>query len=529
MLGFALLVYTAYAVNLMQFPFDYDQGEGFELVDSILLARGEMPYRNTESYPFYSSNYPPLFHVLAIPFVWLFGNAYWYGRLLGFIATLITAGAIGYAVRQGSGSRWFAALAGLAYLSANTVYHIGPLFRQHITMVMFETLAVVILSIAIPQKRRGWVAVGFAMLILAGYTKQLAAITAIAVLLWFFVHNPRRAVLWGAAFALAGGAVFLWLNIITDGEWWRQAIVANTGSINVIQVFALYTLYFRLYGFLLVPALLYVLYEVYFSRISLYSVWFVVALLLGGSASGTWGGGDSYFATSIAGMCILSGVFLGRLASGTLTLPPNAYTRLLGGLRPLAASVASIGIVLAPLFYAGYARATFKMPTDGAFAPLAAALNVQPNAMGRFYDSAGYDVGGYAQIGHFTTPDDLAAGQHIVARILSDPRPTLSEEAGFSLAAGRDVITNPTQLLNLARVGLFSGEVLIQMLEQQAFAHIVLRARFYPVPVLIAMDTYYELDEVVSMNGFDYEILVPRADAAGIPMLYAHSSTTEAP
>jgi hypothetical protein len=529
MLGFALLVYVAYALNLMQFPFDYDQGEGFELVDSIMLARGEMPYRNTEAYPFYSSNYPPLFHVLAIPFVWLFGNAYWYGRLLGFLATLITAGAIGYAVQRGSGSRWFAVLAGLAYLSANTVYHIGPLFRQHITMVMFETLAVVILSVAVPQKRRGWVAVGFALLIVAGYTKQLAAITAIAVLLWFFIQNPRRAVLWGIGFGLAGGAVFVWLNLVTEGEWWRQAIVANTGAINVIQVFALYNLYFKLYGFLLVPAVLYVIYEVYFARISLYSVWFVVALLLGGSASGTWGGGDSYFATSIAGMCILSGILLGRLASGSMTFPANAYTRLLSPLKPLAAAAAAAGVVAAPLFYVGYARATFKMPTDGVFAPLAAALNVQPNALGRFYDSAGYDVGGYAQIGHFTTPEDLAAGQRIVARILSDPRPTLSEEAGFSLAAGRDVITNPTQLLNLARVGLFSGDELIRMLEEQAFAHIVLRARFYPVPVLIAMDTYYELDEIVSMNGFNYEILVPRAAAVKASRLYTYHTTRETP
>ncbi len=69
MLGFALLVYVAYALNLMQFPFDYDQGEGFELVDSIMLARGEMPYRNTEAYPFYSSPVPCAGHPVCVA-VW---------------------------------------------------------------------------------------------------------------------------------------------------------------------------------------------------------------------------------------------------------------------------------------------------------------------------------------------------------------------------------------------------------------------------------------------------------------------------
>lgn len=508
-LGFALFVYCAYALNLMQFPYDYDQGEGFELVDSILFAAGQMPYRDTEAFPFYSSNYPPFFHIMAVPFVWAFGDAYWYGRLLGFLSTFVTATAIAYAVWRNSTSRWVAFLAGLAFLSANTVYHIGPLFRQHITMVMFETLAVVLLASAVPNRRRGQVALAFALLILAGYTKQLAAISALAVLLWFFLQNPRRMILWTIGFAVAGGTIFLWLYVVTEGEWWRQAIVANTGTIDVIQVFALFNLYGKLYGFLLVPAILFVVYEVYFDRISIYTVWFVVALLLGGSASGTWGGGDSYFATSIAGMCILSGIVLGRLATGTFRLPFNLYARIFSPLRGRVWLLAA-GMILVPLLYIGYGRATFKMPTDGAFAPMAQLLGVQPNAMGRFYDSASYDVGGYAHIGHLTTEQDIAAGDRIVQIILSSPLPTLSEEAGFSLAADREVITNPTQLLNLDKAGLFVGDELIGMIERQEFAHIVLRARFYPIPVLVAIDRHYELGEIVQMNGFDYEVLVPR-------------------
>ncbi len=81
-----LVIYIVFALNLIQFPFDYDQGEGFELVDTILFSQGEFPYKDTNIYPFYSSNYPPLFHVIAAPFVWLFGPAYWYGRLLGALA-----------------------------------------------------------------------------------------------------------------------------------------------------------------------------------------------------------------------------------------------------------------------------------------------------------------------------------------------------------------------------------------------------------------------------------------------------------
>jgi hypothetical protein len=59
---FNFSVYITYGINLIQFPFDYDQGEGFELVDVILFSQGQFPDRDTDHYPFYSSNYPPLFH-----------------------------------------------------------------------------------------------------------------------------------------------------------------------------------------------------------------------------------------------------------------------------------------------------------------------------------------------------------------------------------------------------------------------------------------------------------------------------------
>ena len=55
--------------------------------------------------------------MMAAPFVWLFGPSYWYGRLLGFLASLVSAGAIAYAVyRDGERQRWIAASSGLGIL-----------------------------------------------------------------------------------------------------------------------------------------------------------------------------------------------------------------------------------------------------------------------------------------------------------------------------------------------------------------------------------------------------------------------------
>lgn len=246
-LAFHLIVYLVYALNLIQFPFDYDQGEGFELVDTILFSRGEFPYKDTNVFPFYSSNYPPLFHVIAAPFVWLFGAGYWYGRLLGTLSALIAAGAIAYAVyRDGGRNRWAALLSGLAFLASNTIYHIAPLFRQHMSMVMFETLAVVVLAnvneIGDQRTRRRALFTGLAFVLAAGYTKQLAIATAAAVFVFLFIRQPRRSIAWGIGFALVGGALFVWMNIATNGQWWLQTITANVNPFIPDQTVGLFRL-----------------------------------------------------------------------------------------------------------------------------------------------------------------------------------------------------------------------------------------------------------------------------------------------
>ncbi len=518
-LSWYFLVYVVYAANLIQFPFDYDQGEGFELVDTILFSQGKWPYLDTEDYPFYSSNYPPLFHVIAAPFVWVFGPSYAYGRILGFLGTLLTATAISYAVYREGQNRFIAVLSGLAFLASNTIYHIGPLFRQHMTMVMFEMLAVVVLAHAndmLPSnKRHRQLIIGLALLLAAGYTKQLAYATAIAAFAFLFIRHPWRAIIYGLGFGLVGGTIFVGINLATNGQWWLQTITANVNTFYPDQTIGLFRQWFGLHGFLIVPAILYVIYELYFDRLSIYSLWFGAATA-NSILAGKWGAGDSYFATAIAAVCVLSGLFAARTLNQRWRFPSNYLTRLfIQPLRPLAPAFATISLIVIPLLYIGYGRAVLHMPTTGpVFGPVAQVFNITPNAQNGFYDSArqpdGNFAGGYADIGHLTTADDVAAGEYLIDLVESVEGPVFSEEAAFNLLAGKDVITNPTQLLNLANNGLFEGSALLEMIENQAFELMILRAQFYPVPILQAIGRAYEPAEEVRMNGFNYIILRPR-------------------
>ncbi|MBI5929487.1 MAG: hypothetical protein HY862_09270 [Chloroflexi bacterium] len=515
-----LFIYLAFGINLIQFPFDYDQAEGMELNNAILIADGKCPYCDNDPFPFYASGYPPFYHVVMVPFVWIFGPEYWYGRLIVFIATLVTAGAIGWAVHHQTRYKTVSLIAGLAFLASNYVYHIAPLLRQHLFMVMLETLAVVLATVAHEypdsekHKRRRVLILGCMLLVAAGYTKQLAYATVVAVFLWMFLRNPRRAIIYGAGVITAAGAIFAILYVITNGYWYTNIIASNVNPFVPGQFSGLIKQYLRLHWPILMLAGLMVAYELYFTRLSLYSVWFLAATA-NTALAGKWGAGDSYFVTSLAAACILAGIFVAKMLQGDWVFPENYLTQLFSFLKkPLqgnraivthATGFLSLGLVLV------YSLTVIKLPTSGPiFGKLSDALGVEPKFGHRYplYDSAGWTVG-YAVTGHFTSAEDEANGWKIVDRIRHTDGLVISEDAGFTIQAGREVITNGVQLKNLYEQGKYDPTELITMLENHEFGLIILRAGFYPPPILETIYDAYTVTEAIPMNGFNYELWIP--------------------
>ena len=228
-----------------------------------------------------------------------------------------------------------------------------------------------------------------------------------------------------------------------------------------------------------------------------------MAALATGLLAGKWGAGDSYFSTAIAATCVLAGIGASRLQA-----------RMAGRQGRLAGAA----LMLIPLLFLGYGRAVLHLPTTTTpFRASASILGIQPNARNGLYDSARTVAGdfppGYADIGHLTNAADVAAGEELVALVREAAGPVLSEDASFSLLAGKDVVTNPTQLLNLANNGLYQGDALAAMIRGQEFGLIILRAAFFPGVVLDAIGAAYEPTGSIAMNGFDYILYRPRASA----------------
>jgi len=485
-------IYLLYARGVMSFPYDYDQGEGFEVNDAVLFSQGQWPYRDNEAYPFYASNYPPLFHLMMIPLFPLVGKTLLAGRLISFAATLVIGATVSAVVWRKTRLAGVAALCGLMVFASNYIYHIGPLSRLHLIMVMFELLAIVFIAEA-DDARHGTrnLVIGLVMLTAAGWTKQMALATVLAAFLYLLIRNPRRAFISGAIFCAVNAGLFLAVNVATRGQWYVNIIQANVNAYDFAQAGFLYQQWFRLHWVIILLAAAFVVYETAARRWSVYAIWFVVAVL-DSALAGKWGAGESYFTTAVVAACVCAGFQISNLRSQVASLRGQLV----------------LGALL-PILFLLQARAVLHMPTDGRiFGTLAQIVGVGRRAS-VYKNYSYYDSGGYTQLGHIPADYDHAAAQHIQDYVSASPGPALTEEATWAMRAGKDVVTNPTQLLNLYNNKLYDPANLVEMINQKAFGVIVLRAQFYPPPVLEAIGQKYRSTDEVDMNGFTYHILAP--------------------
>jgi hypothetical protein len=228
--------------------------------------------------------------------------------------------------------------------------------------------------------------------------------------------------------------------------------------------------------------------------------------------AGKWGAGESYFATAIAASCILAGLAFNRLLQWNEARGAKSERKL---------ALQFILPIFIPLLFLVQANSMFHMPTHTpALRAIAQALGkptevyIAPQtscSAPREPEMIPYvDAAGVSLLGRPPNQADTDAGKEIARWVALGETAAFAEDAGFNFYVGRDVVTNPTQLLNLYNNGAVDISEMVEMLDQQAFDTIVLRAQFYPPPVLDTIGQRYETVELVQMNGFVYCIMQPR-------------------
>ena len=226
--GLCALLFLRHGWEALTFPYPLNYGEGPLLDQSVRLAHFQNIYRTDLAVPPYViSNYPPLFMLAQVPFVWLFGPALWYGRLISLLSVAAVALFVGLTLQALTRDRVASIAGGMIFPAMPYVLRWSSLSRVDSLGLALSWAGLFVVA-RWPEKR--WSDLVSALLLVAAvYTRQTYILAApLAAFVWLVAQGQRRRALETAA--IAGGAgliLFALLNIFTGGGFFLNTVTAN--------------------------------------------------------------------------------------------------------------------------------------------------------------------------------------------------------------------------------------------------------------------------------------------------------------
>jgi hypothetical protein len=460
------LAYCQFALQLAAFPFDLDQGEGYDAWSGWLINLGQLPYTTNVSFPYYSSNYPPLWsYLVSIPMAWV-GPGLAAGRLVSTLSAIATAVVLGLSAQRLTRRPLAGVLAGGLFLASPYVFHTTPLARVNSLALLAAVLGLYLLDGDLTRRR---VAFGSLALAAALFTKPTAFDAALAGVVSVALRQPRYGAFALGIIAAIGALGLGLLMLLTHGAFWLNVVAGNANPIDVHQLADYLSNFSVLHCVLLALAVVQCASMLLKREWSPWALYFIAA---GFSAMGVakWGAGESYFLGVIASMCVLSAVWIGRFFDSA----PDARLRWALG--------AALCIQALLLSHASVSSLLPWLPDRG---PQSAFLGRAPGA------------------------EDRQAADLIAAEIRGMRGPALSEDPSFAVVAGKPLVGNATHLRNLYQSGLWDPAPMVNDLRNHRYAIVILDADLYPEPVLTAIGQFYFLDRIVRVNGATYQLFLP--------------------
>ena len=224
------------AASAVTFPISLDYGEGI-VVEQALLITGPMAYGDITTAPFIVFYYPPIYH-LAVRAAGMLAGATDLAQLLpvarivSVAAGIVAAGAVGWMCWRlseapaGRGWRLAAGLAAAFAAIANGPTAIWLPFARVDTLALAFTLGGLAVGAAGSGSRTSS-AIAVLLFVLGVYTKQTSIAAPAAMVLVLLLADRRRAVeviALGSVLGLMGLGIAHWL---TDGGFLRHVIGYN--------------------------------------------------------------------------------------------------------------------------------------------------------------------------------------------------------------------------------------------------------------------------------------------------------------
>jgi 4-amino-4-deoxy-L-arabinose transferase-like glycosyltransferase len=427
-----VLFYIANSLIIIIYPYQISYPEGFLLNQALTIAQGRPIYNSIADYPFLVANYPPLYPYLCGFFVKIFSVSFAWGRIVSFLSVIACAYLIydicknipltltlshegrGMEIKTSGHERHTALIAFLLFLASPYVYKISVQCRVDMLGLAFSLLG---LWFAVKHIDKKTMYFSILFFIAALFTKQTFAAALIAFAVYLFIQNRTRGFLFIVITLLSYSVIFLVLNILTAGEFYKHNVLYNANPYSFLFAVRMYASLLRTHVILITLSLAYLVFSPVKKHIlSLFPIYFIVAALVALTV-GKIGSNINYFLELIAAACIMTGLCVNELLENTkaqLVLPALFIVQL--------------------ILFVHIPFVTGKTPS-------------------RY---------------------DRETERQISAMIQTTPGDILSEDAGLLVLNKRPVLFQPFEFTQLARAGLWNQRQFVRDIENKKFSLLIL-------------------------------------------------------
>ncbi len=432
-IGIAIaLILTEHLLRYLHFPFPLDDGEGFCLNQAAQIALGRPLYPPLGNSPYMVTNYPPVYLLLLSIFTDPENLRFLPGRLLSAISTVVLCVAAAGCVRAATGDRRAAWISALLVAASPVIYFWGALHRVD---VLASALGMVGLWIAMSSRgRRVLWALPFVLAAL--FTRQSSIEAAIAIGIALFLNLGEdekgrekpiiRSITFFAAWVVGIVLIIALLQAWTGGEFWNHTVIYTRTKFYPARIWSALEWILPTHAIVIILALFALPRAIADKRRRMLGLFFLASVATAVLA-GKVGSDLNYFLNLIVAAACLGGCFAHDILRASITTD-----------RPPGWTVLALLLIPAALIQSGLIEGDRSL----SFTPL---------------------------------PADYRNGRQIVETLTNAQGPILSEDEGFCLLSGHEVIFNPFIMSELSREGTWDETPFVDAIRSRSFDIIMLR------------------------------------------------------
>jgi hypothetical protein len=237
----------------------------------------------------------------------MIGISFVSGRLITFLASIFIVCVI-YEILKKDTSKKIAIMSALFFIASSYIYKNSPFMRVDMLGLLFSLLGLYFF-ICSDERRNIFYSIPF--FVLALYTKQtfIAAPLSVAIVL---ISKPKRLMVFILLIVILYTSIFLLLNFLTRGEFYRHNFLYNLNIFSLKQAIRHYIWVLQSHAIIVFFSVVYLILVFKDGKPNVYSNYFLISSISALSV-GKIGANMNYFFEMIASSCIITGLCLQRL------------------------------------------------------------------------------------------------------------------------------------------------------------------------------------------------------------------------